>query len=164
LRFERFCYLFIFSCQLFMKLSKNFNLSELTKSQTAVREGIPNEPNSAQISNLKNLCLNILQPLRDYYGKPVIVSSGYRSPMLNAKTSKSKNSQHLYGLAADFEIPGVANKDVAIWIRQNLVYDQLILEFYNHKDPNSGWIHCSFVNQNRLQSLIFDGHNYLTWS
>jgi zinc D-Ala-D-Ala carboxypeptidase len=147
-----------------MKLSKNFELSELVKSQTAVRLGIPNEANSAQISNLKNLCEKILQPVRDHFGRPLVISSGYRSPLLNSKISGAKTSQHCYGLAADFEIPGIANKDIALWIRQNLVYDQLILEFYNHKDPSSGWVHCSYVNQNRFQALIFDGKSFTNWS
>jgi hypothetical protein len=147
-----------------MKLSKNFELSELVKSQTAVRLGIPNEPNTTQIANLKTLCENILQPVRDHFGKAVVISSGYRSPLVNSKISGSKTSQHCYGLAADFEIPGIANKDIALWIRQNLVYDQLILEYYNHKDPSSGWVHCSYVNQNRLQSMIFDGRVYRPWT
>jgi zinc D-Ala-D-Ala carboxypeptidase len=146
-----------------MKLSNNFELSELVKSQTAVRLGIPNEPNSAQIANLKNLCEKILQPVRDRFGRPLVISSGYRSPLLNSKISGAKTSQHCYGLAADFEIPGIANKDIALWIRQNLVYDQLILEYYSHKDPSSGWVHCSYVNQNRFQALIFDGVNYKNW-
>jgi hypothetical protein len=101
-----------------------------------------------------------LQPVRDHFGMAVVISSGYRCPLLNKEVSKSQNSQHLYGLAADFEIPGVSNRDIALWIQQNLVYDQLILEFHDPKDPNSGWVHCSYVNQNRLESMIFDGKKY----
>ena len=147
-----------------MQLSENFYLSELTRSQTASRYGIPNQPNSIQIANLKAVCDNILQPVRDYYRCPVIVSSGYRSPMLNARIGGSKTSQHCTGQAVDFEIPGVANKDVATWIKQKLNYDQLILEFWNGKDPNSGWIHCSYINNNRKQSLIYNGRKYTTWA
>jgi uncharacterized protein YcbK (DUF882 family) len=129
-----------------MQLSKNFYLSELTKSQTASRYGISNQPNSKQIENLKALCSNILQPVREHFGKPVIISSGYRSPLLNARIGGSRLSQHCFGQAADFEIPGLPNKEVAQWIRQNLDYDQLILEFYDGKNPNSGWIHCSYIS------------------
>ena len=138
-----------------MKLSANFTLSELTKSQTAVRKGIPNNPNEDQIDNLKLLCQNILQPLRDYYGRPLRVSSGYRSPELCIAIGSSIKSQHAKGQAADFEIPGVSNKDLAEYIRDNLNFDQLILEFFTPDDPNSGWVHCSFNNkvENRKQFL-----------
>ena len=147
-----------------MQLSTNFYLSELTRSQTASRYGISNKPNTAQIANLKAVVENILQPARDYYRQPVIVSSGYRSPILNARIGGSKTSQHCTGQAVDFEIPGISNREVANWIRSTLHYDQLILEFWNAKDPNSGWIHCSYVNSNRNQNLIFNGTKDLTWS
>lgn len=146
-----------------MQLSRNFYLQELVRSQTATRYGIPNHPNTKQIANLKSLCQNVLQPVRDYFKKPVIVSSGYRSPLLNARIGGSNTSQHCLGLAADFEIPGVANKSVAEWIKNNLEYDQLILEFWNEKNPNSGWIHCSYVNSNRQQSLVYNGKKYRSW-
>jgi zinc D-Ala-D-Ala carboxypeptidase len=146
-----------------MKLSQNFELSELIKSQTATRLGIPNQPNSKQIANLQLLTQKILQPVRDHFGRPVVISSGYRSPLLNSRVSSSKLSQHCYGQAADFEIPGVSNEAIALWIRENLVYDQLILEFHNPKDPSSGWVHCSYVNHNRLETFIFDGKVYRPW-
>lgn len=146
-----------------MQLSKNFWLSELTKSQTATRYGIPNNPNSTQTKNLKNLCGAILQPVRDHYQRPVVVSSGYRSPMLNARIGGSGTSQHCFGQAADFEVPGLSNPEVATWIRKNLDFDQLILEFYDGKNPNSGWIHCSYTSQNRKQSMIFNGA-YKAWA
>lgn len=147
-----------------MQLSKNFHLSELIKSQTASRYGIPNYPNSTQTENLRIVCEKVLQPTRDYFDRPLIVSSGYRSPLLNARIGGSKNSQHCFGQAADFEIPGLPNKQVAQWIKDNLSYDQLILEFYDGKNPNSGWIHCSFVDRNRKQSMIFNGKHYSTWA
>jgi len=137
-----------------MELSKSFTLNELTKSQEATRLGIDNIPNEEQIQNLKILCEKILQPLRDYYGMPVSVSSGYRSVALCEAIGSSAKSQHTKGQAADFEIFGVANKDVADFIVQNLEYDQCILEFWNENDPNSGWIHCSYSsNNNRKQYL-----------
>ena len=140
-----------------MKLSANFTLSELTKSQIATRYGIPNEPKPDHIDNLKALCINVLQPIRSEFEKPVMISSGYRSPELCVRIGSSINSQHAKGEAADFEIHSVSNKDLAIWIKNNLEFDQLILEFFNDNghEPNSGWIHCSYSSKtNRNQSLI----------
>ncbi|MGL5944225.1 MAG: D-Ala-D-Ala carboxypeptidase family metallohydrolase [Waterburya sp.] len=147
-----------------MQLTKNFHLSELTTSQYASRHGISNQPSSKQTENLKALCESILQPVREHFHRPVIVSSGYRSPILNARVGGSKTSQHCFGQAVDFEIPGLPNKQVAEWIKENLSFDQLILEFYNDKDPNSGWIHCSYVDDNRKQVLIFNGQRYQAWA
>lgn len=127
-----------------MNLSPNFSLSELVNSQTAVRKGIDNTPTPEVIANLKDLAVNMLQPVRDHFGKPVVISSGYRSPKLNAAAGGAKSSDHLYGFAADIEIPGVANHLLAEWIRKNLKYTQLILEGYNKSDPSSGWVHVSY--------------------
>jgi hypothetical protein len=137
-----------------MILSKSFTLNELTKSQEATRLGIDNIPNEQHIENLKILCEKILQPLRDYYGMPVSVSSGYRSVALCEAIGSSAKSQHTKGQAADFEIFGVANKELADFITQNLEYDQCILEFWNENEPNSGWVHCSYSKEgNRKQYL-----------
>ncbi|MGL6340489.1 MAG: D-Ala-D-Ala carboxypeptidase family metallohydrolase, partial [Waterburya sp.] len=76
----------------------------------------------------------------------------------------SGTSQHCLGQAVDFEVPGLPNKEVAQWIRKNLDFDQLILEFYDGKNPNSGWIHCSYVEQNRNQSLAYNGRKYELWT
>ena len=128
-----------------MKLSENFSLKELTKSQTAVRKGINNEPGTAEIENLIHLAESVLQPVRDHFGKAVMISSGYRSPELCEAIGSSTKSQHAKGEAADFEIPGVDNMQLAMWINKNTNFDQLILEFYEPGDPNSGWVHCSAV-------------------
>jgi zinc D-Ala-D-Ala carboxypeptidase len=137
-----------------MELSKSFTLNELTKSQEATRLGIDNTPSEEHIENLKILCEKILQPLRDYYGMPVSISSGYRSAALCEAIGSSSKSQHTKGQAADFEIFGVANKDIAEFIVNNFDYDQCILEFWNENDPNSGWVHCSYsANGNRKQYL-----------
>ena len=130
-----------------MKLSNNFSLSELTKSQTATRKGINNEPSTAHVENLIHLAETVLQPVRDHFGKPVMISSGYRSPALCEAIGSSSKSQHARGEAADFEIHGVDNKELATWISKNTEFDQLILEFYNEGDPNSGWVHCSAVTE-----------------
>ena len=138
-----------------MKLTENFSLNELTKSQTAERKGIDNTPSAEHQENLKSLCEMILQPIRDHFGQVVSVSSGYRSPELCVAIGSSTQSQHAKGEASDFEIFGVSNKELADYIDQNLDYDQLILEYWKGEDePNSGWVHCSYTNgSNRKQYL-----------
>tara|TARA_B110000305_G_scaffold162133_1_gene179398 strand:- start:188 stop:649 length:462 start_codon:yes stop_codon:yes gene_type:complete len=137
-----------------MKLSANFQLSELVKSQTAERKGIPNNPSPAHIDNLKALCVNVLQPIRSHFESPVLISSGYRSPELCIAIGSKITSQHATGNAADLEVPGVDNKELAIWIKENLEYDQLILEFYRDGEPDSGWVHVSWNSEkNRSNSL-----------
>ena len=130
-----------------MKLTQNFTLKELTKSDTAIRKGISNEPNTDEIEKLKLLCETILQPVRDKFG-PVTVTSGYRSPELCQAIGSSVNSQHTKAEAVDFEGEGVDNADVAYWIKDNIPNcDQMILEFYTIGQPNSGWIHCSITSK-----------------
>lgn len=137
-----------------MKLTENFSLSELTKSQTAERKGIDNTPSPEHQKNLKLLCESVLQPIRDHFGKVVTISSGYRSPELCTAIGSKITSQHAKGQAADFEIFGLSNKSLADYINSELYYDQLILEYWNESDPNSGWVHCSFSEgQNRKQYL-----------
>ena len=125
-----------------MQLSRNFSLQELTKSDTAIRKGIDNEPNADQIDKLKALCENILQPVRDQFGR-VKVTSGYRSPELCVAIGSSLSSQHSKAEAVDFECMGIDNAEVADWVKMNCEVDQLILEYYVPGEPNSGWIHCS---------------------
>ena len=130
-----------------MKLSENFSLLELTKSQTAERKGIDNTPSPTHRDNLKSLCRHILQPIRDHYNRVVSVSSGYRSEALCIAIGSKTTSQHAKGQAADFEIYGLSNGELADWIRENLDYDQLILEYWTPESPNNGWIHCSFNSE-----------------
>ena len=137
-----------------MKLSENFSLLELTKSQTAERKGIDNTPSPTHQDNLKSLCTHVLQPVRNHFNRVVSVSSGYRSEKLCLAIGSKITSQHAKGQAADFEIYGLSNKELADWIHKNLDYDQLILEYWKKEDPNSGWVHCSFNLQgNRKQYL-----------
>ena len=126
-----------------MKLSANFSLGELTKSETAIRKGIDNSADEIVTAHLQALVDNVLQPVRDKFGS-VRVTSGYRSPLLNSSIGGSKTSHHCYGFAADFEVVGMDNRELAIWIRDTLEFTQLILEFYTAGDPNSGWVHCSY--------------------
>ena len=137
-----------------MELTRNFSLSELIKSDTAIRKGINNNPNAGQIENLKLLCENILQPVRDHFGR-VKVTSGFRSPELCVAIGSSVNSQHAKAEAADFECPGVDNAELADWIHRELSYDQLILEFYTPGEPNSGWIHCSWIADKPRASYLW---------
>ena len=137
-----------------MNLTRNFSLLELTKSDTAIRRGIDNNPNADQVEKLKLLCENILQPVRDHFGR-VKVTSGFRSPELCAAIGSSINSQHARAEAADFECPGVDNVELADWINKNLTYDQLILEFYTPGEPNSGWIHCSWIADQPRASYLW---------
>ena len=138
-----------------MKLTENFSLNELTKSQTAERKGIDNTPSTEHQENLKSLCEMILQPIRDHFGQVVSVSSGYRSPELCVAIGSSTQSQHAKGQACDFEIFGISNKELADYIDQNLDYDQLILEYWKGEDePNSGWVHCSYTNGNNRKQYL----------
>ena len=115
-----------------MKLSANFSLAEMTKSQTATRKGINNEPSTEHVENLIHLAETVLQPVREHFGKPVAISSGYRSPALCEAIGSSSKSQHAKGEAADFEIPGVDNMQLATWINKNTNFDQLISVSYTH--------------------------------
>jgi hypothetical protein len=139
-----------------MQLSQNFTLAELTKSQTAERRGIANIPDAEAIENLKLLAENILQPVRNEFGS-FMVSSGYRCPELSIAIGSSKNSQHCTGSAADFEVANVDNYVLAQWIRDNLVFDQLIMECYT--GGNTGWIHCSYALRARKELLTYDRVN-----
>ena len=137
-----------------MNLSANFSLKELTKSDTATRLGLDNTPDEATIENLKLLCQEVLQPIREHFGKSVTVNSGFRSSETNQATGGSKSSDHCLGRAADIEIDGIPNPELAQWIMDNLDYTQLILEFYTQGQPNSGWVHVSYDPNNiKMQEL-----------
>ena len=137
-----------------MQLSENFSLLELTKSQTATRKGIDNTPSPEHQENLKLLCTHILQPVRDRFERVVSVSSGYRSPELCTAIGSKTTSQHAKGQAADFEIYGLSNGELATWIKDKLDYDQLILEFWTPTSSNSGWVHCSFNSEGNRKEYL----------
>jgi zinc D-Ala-D-Ala carboxypeptidase len=126
-----------------MKLSKNFSMAEFTKSQTAERKGIDNTPQGEHLEAAVALFENVVQKVRDHFGVTTI-NSGYRCPELNAAVGGSATSQHCHGEAADIEVPGVANADLANWIVDNTDFDQVILEFYTPGIPDSGWVHVSY--------------------
>ena len=137
-----------------MNLSHNFTLQELIKSHEAVRKGLDNAPSQEVISSLQELSNMVLQPVRDHFDKSVTVNSGYRSPEVNAAVGGSKTSDHCKGQAADIEIAGIPNAELAEWIRDNLAFTQVILEFYTQGIPDSGWVHVSYDPANlKKQSL-----------
>jgi len=136
-----------------MRLSKNFTLSEFTKSQTALRQGIDNTPQGEHLDAAKELFENVVQPVRDHFGVTVI-NSGYRGPELNEAVGGSSKSQHCKGQAADIECPGTSNYEVAKWIEDNLDFDQLILEFYTPGIPDSGWVHVSYKTEGNRKSVL----------
>jgi putative chitinase len=139
-----------------MQMSPHFKLIEFTRSETATRKKIDNTPSPEHAQNLKNVCEKILEPVRNHFGKPVRINSGYRGPALNAAVGGSSKSQHCNGEAVDFEIDGLANPELAKWVTENCEFDQCILEFYDPKEgPNSGWVHASYTTKgpNRKQIL-----------
>ena len=129
-----------------MKLTENFTLNELVYSATAEKNKIDNRPSVQVVANLKALCENVLQPLRNALGCPIVITSGFRCAILNKKVGGQSNSQHLIGQAADLVVPQKNLKDVFNYIKSHLNYDQLLYE-YSKTDK---WIHVSFRN---------DGHN-----
>ena len=136
-------------------LTNNFSLQEMIKSETALRRDMDNTPHSDEVvQNLTTLCEQVLQPLRDVYGVGIKVNSGYRSPDVNAAVGGSRTSDHCKGQAADIEIPGVANADLAQYIADNFQYTQLILEFYTQGIPDSGWVHVSYDSNNLKRQVM----------
>jgi len=144
-----------------MQLSKHFTLEEMEKSQTATRKGIKNKAGSGEIKNLGDLCYEVLEPVRAKFDKPVTITSGYRSPELSEAIGSKATSQHCSGEAVDFEIAGVSNLQVALWLTNNVNFDQCIMEFFDKDDPAGGWIHVSYKDgSNRKQVLTYDGKSY----
>jgi hypothetical protein len=136
------------------QLTKNFSLHELTKSETAARHDMENTPGPTEIGNLTTLAGKVLQPIRDHFAKGVHINSGFRHPDVNAKVGGSRTSDHTRGMAADLEIPGIANAALAEWIKDNLEFTQLILEFYTPGIPDSGWVHVSYDPGNLKKQVM----------
>lgn len=137
-----------------MKLSENFDLQEMTKSQLAIRKGLRNEPNAKQRASLQALVTTVLQPVRDAVG-PLIVNSGFRSLAVNLAVGGNPSSQHTKGEAADIEAVDIDNLELARFIAtSSYPFDQLILECYTRGDPRSGWVHVSHnAKKNRCEVL-----------
>ena len=130
-----------------MKLSKNLSLAEVTKSITAKRLGIDNTPDEWVTENLKKVAEHVFQPMREHFGRPIYVSSGYRSSDLNSAIGGSRRSQHVEGRALDLDadvFKRCTNSQIFNWIRENLEFDQLIWEFGDNDNPD--WVHVSYVH------------------
>ena len=136
-----------------IRLTANFGLDEFVISQVAERHGYENEPNEKQIENLKLLCQNILQPLRDKTQAAIFINSGFRSFHVNAAVGGRFNSQHLEGKAADFIVPSMDLVDVFNLIRQDFQFDQLIFEFEK-------WIHISWNGENNRNDVLLSKKVY----
>jgi zinc D-Ala-D-Ala carboxypeptidase len=139
-----------------MQLSKNLSLAEVIRSETAKRRGISNMPTAEHIENFKKLAENVFQPIRDHFGCPIHISSGYRSKELNTAIKGSLTSQHCQGEAIDIDMDGsasgVTNKQVFDYIKDNLNFDQLIWEFGT--DSNPDWVHVSFDSSGKQRKQI----------
>lgn len=143
-----------------MKLSNYFKLYEMVRSQTADRHCIDNTPQPFAIMNASRLARNVLDPVREHFGIPFSPSSWYRCPELNDLVNGSKRSQHMTGEAADIEIPGISNYELAKYIIATCEFDQLIWEYPKAGDPHSGWIHVSYVLEgNRRDVRTFTAKN-----
>lgn len=145
------------------KLSDHFTLGELIRSDTADRKGIDNTPPDELVHKLRYLCTELLEPIRNHFNKPFRPNSAYRSQELNRIIGGSSKSQHCKAEAVDIEIPGISNYDLAVWVRDNLKYDQVILECYRQGEPNSGWVHISVKEKsvdNRAAVLTYSNKKY----
>ena len=138
-----------------MNLSDNLSLAEATSSATALRKGIANKPTQQHLLNLKEVALHIFQPCREHFGKPLRVTSGYRSEELNKAIGGSSKSQHSKGEALDMQsTKGYTNKELFTYIKDHLNFDQLIGEFPDNVGEYA-WVHCSYKKEgNRGEVLI----------
>jgi hypothetical protein len=137
-----------------MQLSKNLSLAEVTRSETAKRNGISNEPTPEHIENFKKLAENVFQPIREHFGVPIHISSGYRSKALNTAVGGSLSSQHCSGEAIDIDMDGtsITNKQIFDFIKENLNFDQMIWEFGT--DTNPDWVHVSYESTGKQRKQL----------
>jgi hypothetical protein len=137
-----------------MQLSKNLALAEVTRSETAKRNGISNMPTPEHIENFKKLAENVFQPIREHFGVPIHISSGYRSKALNTAVKGSLSSQHCTGEAIDIDMDGtdITNAQIFHFIKDNLNFDQLIAEFPVNSNP--AWVHVSYESTGKQRKQI----------
>jgi hypothetical protein len=137
-----------------MQLSKNLALAEVMRSETAKRKGISNMPTPEHIENFKLLAEKVFQPIREHFGIPIILSSGYRSKELNTAVGGALSSQHCTGEAIDIDMDGttIKNADVFNFIKDNLNFDQLIWEFGTNDNPD--WVHVSYESTGKQRKQI----------
>lgn len=139
-----------------MQISKHLSLAEVSRSETAKRKGINNTPSGEHLENFKKLAENIFEPIREHFGVPIHISSGYRSKELNAAIGGSATSQHCSGEAIDIDMDGsasgVTNAQVFNFIKDNLNFDQLIWEFGSSANPD--WVHVSYESTGKQRKQI----------
>jgi len=137
-----------------MQLSKNLSLAEVIRSETAKRKGISNMPTEAHIENFKLLAEKVFQPIREHFGVPIHISSGYRSAALNTAIKGSGSSQHCSGEAIDIDMDGtsITNAQIFNYIKENLEFDQLIWEFGT--DANPDWVHVSYESTGKQRKMM----------
>lgn len=137
-----------------MQLSKNLSLAEVMRSETAKRKGISNMPTPEHIENFKLLAEKVFQPIREHFGVPIHISSGYRSAALNKAVGGSLSSQHCSGEAIDIDMDGtdITNAQIFNYIKDNLEFDQLIWEFGT--DSNPDWVHVSYESKGKQRKQI----------
>jgi len=137
-----------------MQLSENLSLAEVIRSETAKRKGVSNMPTPEHIENFKKLAENIFQPIRKHFGKPIPISSGYRSAALNKAIGGAASSQHCTGEAIDIDMDGTAitNAQVFNYIKDNLNFDQLIWEFGTTSNPD--WVHVSYESTGKQRKQV----------
>jgi len=137
-----------------MQLSKNLSLAEVMRSETAKRKGVSNMPTEAHIANFKLLAEKVFQPIREHFGVPIHISSGYRSAALNKAVGGSATSQHCTGEAIDIDMDGtsITNKQIFEFVRDNVNFDQMIAEF--PVDGNPAWVHVSYESTGKQRKQI----------
>ena len=155
-----------------MKLSQNLSLNEVTKSNTAMRRGIDNTPSEEHLENLKYVAEKVFQPIREHFGVPIYISSGYRSPELNEAIGGSPRSFHSHGMALDLDQDGrnkgVSNADVFYFIKDNLQFTELIWEFGDETNPN--WVHVAIApgredeKKIKIAEKVNNKTTYSTWN
>jgi zinc D-Ala-D-Ala carboxypeptidase len=137
-----------------MQISKHLSLAEVSRSETAKRKGINNTPSGEHLENFKKLAENIFEPIREHFGVPIHISSGYRSKELNSAIGGSSTSQHCQGEAIDIDMDGtsITNAQIFNFIKDNLVFDQMIWEFGTDKNPD--WVHVSYESTGKQRKQI----------
>jgi hypothetical protein len=137
-----------------MQLSKNLSLAEVMRSETAKRKGVSNMPTPEHIENFKKLAEKIFQPIREHFGVPIHISSGYRSAALNKAVGGSSSSQHCTGEAIDIDMDGtsITNKQIFDFIKEHLEFDQMIWEFGTSANPD--WVHVSYESTGKQRKQV----------
>jgi len=137
-----------------MQLSENLSLAEVIRSETAKRKGVSNMPTPEHIENFKLLATKIFQPIREHFAKPIHISSGYRSAALNKAIGGAASSQHCTGEAIDIDMDGtsITNAQIFNYIKDNLIWDQLIWEFGTKDNPD--WVHVSYESTGKQRKQI----------